>query len=228
MKDEQSIDGKPSPTSFWLFLFSIIAFFGVLIASDYFVLRSSRLCYYPLFSQIALNFVVFIFSFSALIAVWSCIPEMMRSVADVYPDPEGRGEWHARQSHRLAAISNVGYALVLLACGWMFPYGNAEIWQYFPVVAGIGFSIVVLCRYLYWLKHAPFRHFQFRVYALQAKLFAVTFFVGLIIWVYWPFYFDPVAVVLNFALSGVIANLYISVRDQMKFKKIKANDGSQT
>jgi magnesium-transporting ATPase (P-type) len=198
---------------------------GAAIAVHQFVFGYDVPCYSSPYAYTALHFAVLSVGFSVMFALMSFIPAAMKQVEDFYPDPEGRGEWHARQAYRLTAVSNLGHALLLLACGWMFPYENEDVWRHFTVVFSIGFVIVFTCKFLGWLRHKPYRRIIVEAHALAWALMAILFAALLLNWAHSFSFFDPVAVVLIYTVSGVVAGLVIGMREQLKRAESKAKTG---
>jgi hypothetical protein len=205
----------------------VIATVGTMMAAHQFVFGYDIPCYASPYAYTALHFAVLSLGFSAMFAVMSFIPAAMRQVEDFYPDPEGRGEWHARQVYRLTAVSNLGHALLLLACGWMFPYENEDVWRHFTVVFSIGFVIVFTCKFLGWLRHKPYRRLILEAHALAWALMAILFAALLLNWARSFSFFDPVATVLVYTVSGVVAGLLVGMREQLKRagSKAKTDEG---
>jgi hypothetical protein len=205
-------------------LISFVVFFGSLHLAHEYVFQRNNLCYCSLATYTALHFAVLSVAFSALLATLSFAPKFMRNVAEIYPCADGRGVWHARLYYRWSAASNLGYALVMLACGWVFPYGSNRVWENFGIVLAAGVSVMTICGVVTWKRHIPFRSVNVHTSAraLSGVLFIGMFLVFLLAWAYWQFYFDFVATVVIFAISRIWAGLWLSVMHQIKFIKLKA------
>lgn len=158
--------------------------------------------------------------FAYILLVWSFIPDVIRRVSEIYPDPDGRGEWHAKLYYRWAAVSNVGYSITLFSFSWMYPYCNNRIWEHFGAFVVVGISIMAVSNIVMWLKLTPFRQPTIDTSALSGVIFITMFLILVIAWTYREFYFDHVAVVVIFAISRIISGLWISRRVQ-KIKKLK-------
>jgi hypothetical protein len=183
------------------------------------------LCQGSLLSFIALYFAILSLIFAFLFLTVSFIPQSMAAVAEIYPDANGNAYLNVSSYYRLAAISNIGFALAMLGCAWMFPYGDGEVWHLFPVIFGIGIAIIVCCQIALWIKHKPFRDLTVQSYALKAVLFILAMLAILIYWAYRPFYFNPVMVILLYTICSVVAGLLVGIRHQIAFKRSKSVSG---
>jgi hypothetical protein len=223
VNDQLSPEELPRKLNAIQMLVVVIASLGALIAAHEFVFSYDIPCYASPFAYTALHFAVLSVGFSAMFAVLSFIPAVMKQVGDFYPDPEGRGEWHARQIYRLGAISNLGNALVLLACGWMFPYADENVWRHFSLSFSLGFTIVFACKFVGWWRHKPYRRVTVEANALAWVLMAILFTALLLSWAHSLFFFDPVVFVLIYTISGVAASLMVGMRRQLRRAESKVS-----
>jgi cation transport ATPase len=228
MNDPLSPEAPSGKVSAAQTLIILVATFGTIFAAHRFIFSYDVPCYASPFAYTALHFSAWSMGFSAMFAVMSFIPAAMRQVEDLYPDPEGHGALHARQVYRLAAISNVGHALLLLACGWMFPYENENAWRHFPVAFSIGVIVIFACKFVSWWRHKPYRRVTLEAHALAWVLMAILFAALLLIWTHSYFFFDPVAVVLIYNVSGVAAGLMVGAREQLRGAELKATKADQS
>jgi hypothetical protein len=201
-------------------LFKNIVLSLVLLAAACFaahlIFQEIPYCSITTYTRISLIFAFGAVLFSLVFLGSSFSPEMMRQVAKFYPDPEGRGEWHAVQSSRLGAVSNLGYASVMLACGWMRSSGNGQAWEYFAIFFGAGVFVIMACKLILWKRHPIYRPVFLRVYATASGLFAVFSTIFLVIWSKYFFFFDFTAFVIIFVTSIISAGLVVSPREEIQ------------
>jgi hypothetical protein len=222
MKDEESIIKKSQSNAKWYHFLVALIILGILIGifETFFDFRC--LCQGSFISFIAIYFAILSLIFAFLFFIVSFIPQSMAEVAKAYPDAGGNAEWHARSNFRLGAMSNIGYAFVMLACAWMWPDGSGEVWHLFPAIFGAGIAIVVICQIALWIKHEPFRDLTVQSYALKAVLFILAMLAITIYWAYQPFYFDPIMVILLYTICSVVAGLLVGIRHQIAFQRSKS------
>ncbi len=221
MKDKDSITTKSQSRAQWKHAFAGLLISGIMIGVFESMFDFKCLCPSSLFSFIALYFALLSLFFAFLFVIVSFIPQSMAAVGEIYPDANGNAYPHIASYYRLVAISNIGFALVMLGCAWMFPYGYGEVWHLFPAIFGIGITIVVSCQIALWIKHEPFRVLMVQSYALKAVLFILAMLAILIYWAYRPFYFDPIMVILLYSLSSFVAGLLVDLRYQINFRRSK-------
>ncbi len=219
MKDEEWITKKPQSKAQWKQILAGFLPFGIMIGAHEFLFDPQIACHSLRTSYSALHFAIASFGFAFFFLTQSFIPQSISAVAEVYPDANGNAEWHARSSYRLGAMSNIGYALVMLACAWMWPDGSGEVWYLFPAMFGIGLTILVSCKTVLWIRHAPYRDIMVQAYALKAVMFIFAILSILIYWAYRPFYFDPIMAILIYTLCSVLADLLVGIRHQINFKR---------
>lgn len=219
--DKQSI--KPQWTDLAILLALLVAAFGIYR----YIFDQPAYCVSSIFSVVALQFAIIAIAFSFIFLFASLNKKVLRNVAEIYPDPQGRGEWNARQAYRLGAISNLGYALVMLSCGWAWPYGSDILWEYFAIFFGIGITIVLLCKIILWKNYINFRLTFIKSYSLASFIFIILTSIFILIWTFWIFYFDFTVFIIIYTISVFAAGLVVGQRDLIAYKKNKAAENSQ-
>jgi hypothetical protein len=159
------------------------------------------------------------FATAILFACMSFSPNTVAAAAEFHPDPDNQSNWHARWGCRLAAISQIGHALVFLACGWMFQSANCILWRYFYLTFGAGVSLVLLSNFVVWLRHKPLRLLMTNTFALTNIICFTLTCVATVISARTLMIFDTVALLMIIAVSSVLANIVAQVQYVSKIKK---------
>ncbi len=218
MSESEKIDRKPPSLRWKNLIFTILAI-AILYNLYRYIFNQSSSCFSSIFSIVSLYFSFFAIIFSFLFIQASFHAETIQLVAKVYPDEGALGEWHAKQSYRLGALSNLGYALILMACGWVWPTRTEGIWNYFGPLFVAGVIIVAACKIILWIRHGVFRPTMIKSYALSSIFFIFMVVALLSAWAYWQFYFDFVVFILFYIASVALAGLVVGQADLNRYNR---------
>ncbi len=225
MDDQPTTEQAPNKPFSWRDLLSailqLVAFVGTLHLLHTYIIGQQETCYSSDFAYIALHFGIFSLSFSAWFLVLAMFPPRLRYASDaLYFDADS--PWGSQRYRALIAVSNIGYALVMIASGWMFTGSYEGVWPYFVPIFCLGMAIMVACSaFLRW-KFVRLRTTTARVNAVKLGLFVVGFSTFLVLWTGTPDYFDPVGVIVIYALASVTAGICVGIADVVKWKRDSA------
>lgn len=225
MDDQTATEQKPNNPFNWKDLLSAIlqlaAFVGTLHLLHTYIFDHQETCYSSVFAYTALHFGTLSLSFSAWFLVLAMLPPRQPHASELlYFDADS--PWGSQRYRALIAVSNIGYALVMFASGWMFTGSYEGVWPYFIPMFCLGMTIMAACSaFLRW-KFVRLRSTTARVNAVKLGLFVIGFSAFLVLWARAPVYFDPVGVIVIYALASATAGICVGIADIVKWQRDSA------
>jgi hypothetical protein len=189
-----------------LFVISLVILFVTLEITSAF---DPAFCYDSYYSVISLIFAAVSISFAFLLFAQSFIRQSVEVAVKNFPYPSGVNVDYYKSYNRAYAVSNVGYSLIMLAFGWITPYGDGRVWDHFALVLGAGTIITVSCKIWIWVKLKPYREMTVQTYGMTSVTFGIS---SLIILLFWPhnrLYFDTVAFVILYSACNIASSFIV-------------------